>query len=204
MPCPLDRQFVAIVAGLLPFGSIFIETYFVFTSFWNYKVGGRAAGSGLRLRSPRTSLPPPSLQFYYVYGFMLAVYFILSIVVSCVTVVATYFLLNGEGAHSRYGAGPRLCPLRVLPPSPLPRLPPADYRWQWHSFFCGASTGLYVLLYSVYYFLFRTEMTGFLQTVFYFAYMLLGSSALGLVTGTIGIASAGLFVRAIFSSIKVD
>jgi hypothetical protein len=32
-------QFIALLAGLLPFGSIFIETYFVFTSFWNYKVG---------------------------------------------------------------------------------------------------------------------------------------------------------------------
>lgn len=29
---------VAIMGGLLPFGSIFIEMYFVFTSFWNYKV----------------------------------------------------------------------------------------------------------------------------------------------------------------------
>jgi hypothetical protein len=26
------------MGGLLPFGSIFIEMYFVFTSFWNYKV----------------------------------------------------------------------------------------------------------------------------------------------------------------------
>jgi transmembrane 9 superfamily protein 3 len=59
-------------AGLLPFGSIFIETYFIFTSFWNYK-------------------------FYYVYGFMLIVFVILTIVVSCVTVVATYFMLNSEG-----------------------------------------------------------------------------------------------------------
>lgn len=25
------------LSGLLPFGSIFIEMYFVFTSFWNYK-----------------------------------------------------------------------------------------------------------------------------------------------------------------------
>ena len=33
------------LGGVLPFGSIFIEMYFVFTSFWNYK-------------------------FYYVYGFM--------------------------------------------------------------------------------------------------------------------------------------
>jgi transmembrane 9 superfamily protein 3 len=29
---------VALLGGLLPFGSIFIEMYFVFTSFWNYKV----------------------------------------------------------------------------------------------------------------------------------------------------------------------
>ena len=28
---------VCLLAGILPFGSIFIETYFVFTSFWNYK-----------------------------------------------------------------------------------------------------------------------------------------------------------------------
>ena len=34
---------IALVGGLLPFGSIFIEMYFIFTSFWNYKVG---AGSG--------------------------------------------------------------------------------------------------------------------------------------------------------------
>ena len=65
--------FVCLVAGILPFGSIFIETYFVFTSFWNYK-------------------------FYYVYGFMMAVFVILAIVVSCVSVVTTYFLLNSEGA----------------------------------------------------------------------------------------------------------
>merc|ERR1719197_1126987 len=59
------------VGGVLPFGSIFIEMYFVFTSFWNYK-------------------------FYYVYGFMLLVYIILVIVTVSVTIVVTYFLLNNE------------------------------------------------------------------------------------------------------------
>jgi hypothetical protein len=28
---------ICAAGGLLPFGSIFIEMYFVFTSFWNYK-----------------------------------------------------------------------------------------------------------------------------------------------------------------------
>jgi len=62
---------LASFSGILPFGSIFIEMYFIFTSFWNYK-------------------------FYYVYGFMLLVYIILIIVTICVTIVSTYFLLNAE------------------------------------------------------------------------------------------------------------
>lgn len=59
------------LGGILPFGSIFIEMYFIFTSFWHYK-------------------------YYYVYGFMLLVYIILCIVTICVTIVSTYFLLNSE------------------------------------------------------------------------------------------------------------
>jgi len=34
----LTPTVVSLMGGLLPFGSIFIEMYFVFTSFWNYKV----------------------------------------------------------------------------------------------------------------------------------------------------------------------
>lgn len=34
----LTPTIVALLGGLLPFGSIFIEMYFVFTSFWQYKV----------------------------------------------------------------------------------------------------------------------------------------------------------------------
>eukprot|EP01018_Ginkgo_biloba_P034370 Gb_13844 [translate_table: standard] len=70
----LTQSVVSLMGGLLPFGSIFIEMYFVFTSFWNYKV-------------------------YYVYGFMLLVFLILVIVTICVTIVGTYFLLNAENYH---------------------------------------------------------------------------------------------------------
>lgn len=78
-PIPTRRWYlrpwvIALMGGLLPFGSIFIEMYFVFTSFWNYKV-------------------------YYVYGFMLLVFLILVIVTVCVTIVGTYFLLNAENYH---------------------------------------------------------------------------------------------------------
>ena len=62
---------IILLGGLLPFGSIFIEMYFVFTSFWAYKI-------------------------YYVYGFMLLVLCILLIVTACVTIVSTYFFLSAE------------------------------------------------------------------------------------------------------------
>jgi len=75
-PIPEKKWFmeplvIILVGGILPFGSIFIEMYFIFTSFWAYKI-------------------------YYVYGFMLLVFLILLTVTVCVTIVCTYFLLNAE------------------------------------------------------------------------------------------------------------
>jgi len=141
---------LALLSGILPFGSIFIEMYFVFTSFWNYK-------------------------FYYVYGFMFLVYCILLIVTIFVTIVSTYFLLNAE-----------------------------DYRWQWTSFASGGSTALYVFLYSMYYFMTRTRMSGLLQTSFYFGYMALFCMALFVMTGTVGYLGSNWFVRKIYTVIKSD
>lgn len=42
----LRPEVIALIGGLLPFGSIFIEMYFIFTSFWNYKVCARASMGG--------------------------------------------------------------------------------------------------------------------------------------------------------------
>jgi transmembrane 9 superfamily protein 3 len=139
-----------LLGGVLPFGSIFIEMYFIFTSFWNYK-------------------------FYYVYGFLLLVFAILSVVTVCVTIVVTYFLLNNE-----------------------------DYRWAWTSFLSGASTSLYVLAYSVYYYLLKTKMSGFFQTTFYFGYMALFCGALSLMCGAIGYLGCAAFVKRIYRNIKSD
>lgn len=61
--------------------------------------------------------------------------------------------------------------------SQYPHSTPSPCRWT--SFAAGASTSLYVYLYSVYYFLFKTKMYGLFQTVFYFGYMGLFSAALG-------------------------
>eukprot|EP00882_Tetradesmus_deserticola_P012023 GHRQ01012733.1.p1 GENE.GHRQ01012733.1~~GHRQ01012733.1.p1 ORF type:complete len:241 (-),score=95.30 GHRQ01012733.1:656-1378(-) len=141
---------IALAGGLLPFGSIFIEMYFIFTSFWNYKV-------------------------YYVYGFMLLVFLILLIVTVCVTIVGTYFLLNAE-----------------------------NYHWQWTSFGMAGSTAVYVFLYSVNYFLFKTHMTGFFQTCFYFGYTAMFCVGLGLMCGAVGYWGASAFVHRIYRNVKCD
>jgi len=138
------------LGGILPFGSIFIEMYFIFTSFWHYK-------------------------YYYVYGFMLLVFLILVIVSICVTIVSTYFLLNAE-----------------------------DYRWQWVSFLSGSSTGIYVFIYSIYYFFIKTKMNGFFQTSFYFGYTAMFCIGLGITCGAIGFLGTSLFVRTIYQNVKID
>jgi transmembrane 9 superfamily protein 3 len=139
-----------ILGGILPFGSIFIEMYFIFTSFWHYK-------------------------YYYVYGFMLLVYIILTIVTICVTIVSTYFLLNSE-----------------------------DYRWQWVSFLSASSTAGYVFLYSVYYFFVKTKMSGFFQTCFYFGYTSMFCIGLGVLCGAIGFIGTSVFVKRIYQNVKID
>ncbi|CAH1155285.1 unnamed protein product [Phaedon cochleariae] len=154
-PIPEKKWFmepgvIILLGGVLPFASIFIEMYFIFTSFWAYKI-------------------------YYVYGFMLLVFIILLIVTVCVTIVCTYFLLNAE-----------------------------DYRWQWTSFLAAGSTATYVYVYAIYYFFFKTKMYGLFQTAFYFGYMALFSGALGVMCGTVGYIGTSIFVRKIYSTVKID
>merc|ERR1712136_666744 len=154
-PIPEKKWFmepwvIVLFGGILPFASIFIEMYFIFTSFWAYKI-------------------------YYVYGFTLLVLFILTVVTVCVTIVCSYFLLNAE-----------------------------DYRWQWTSFLAASSTSLYVYIYSFYYFFFKTKMFGFFQTCYYFGYMAVFSMSLGIMCGSLGYLGTSMFVRKIYTYVKID
>lgn len=59
------------VGGILPFGAVFVELFFILSSIWLE-------------------------QFYYVFGFLLLVFIILVITCAEITIVLTYFALCGE------------------------------------------------------------------------------------------------------------
>lgn len=48
------------------------------------------------------------------------------------------------------------------------------------------------------------RMYGLFQTTFYFGYMALFSGALGIICGTVGYIGACVFVRKIYSNVKID
>jgi transmembrane 9 superfamily protein 3 len=139
------------VAGLVPFGCLFIEMYFILSAVWSHN------------------------KVYYVYGFMLCIMLLLCLVLVCVSITCVYVLLNAE-----------------------------DYRWQWHSFLCCSSTAIYVFLYTVYYYYNSTQMSGFLQWIYYFGTSLNFCIGLGLFCGSFGFLGASRFVFLIYANIKAE
>jgi len=63
-----------LIGGIIPFGAVFIELFFILTSVWLHK-------------------------FYYLFGFLLLVYIILIITCAEISVVLCYFQLCSENYH---------------------------------------------------------------------------------------------------------
>ena len=78
-----------------------------------------------------------------------------------------------------------------------------DYRWWWRAFLNTATTGLYFLAYALYYSA-ELQLSGGVSRVLYFGYMSAAGLALGLMTGTVGLGAAYLFVVSVYAKIRVD
>eukprot|EP00457_Paulinella_chromatophora_P002277 gb/GEZN01002281.1/.p1 GENE.gb/GEZN01002281.1/~~gb/GEZN01002281.1/.p1 ORF type:complete len:671 (-),score=124.17 gb/GEZN01002281.1/:454-2466(-) len=139
-----------LVAGVLPFGAVFIEIFFIMTSVWLH-------------------------QFYYVFGILYLVFFILLVTCAEISVVMCYFQLCNE-----------------------------DYHWWWRSFFTSGSSAVYVFLYSILYFFTRLQIINVVSAVLFFSYMFIVSVLFCLLTGTIGYFACFYFVRKIYTSLKID
>lgn len=72
------------------------------------------------------------------------------------------------------------------------------------SVLCGGSTGIFIFFYCIYYYRARSDMSGFMQTSFFFGYMTCVCYGFFLMLGTVGFRASLLFVRHIYRSIKCE
>ncbi|XWS75359.1 hypothetical protein CRYUN_Cryun01aG0080200 [Craigia yunnanensis] len=114
-------------------------------------------------------------RIYTIYSILFIVFIILLIVTAFITVALTYFQLAAE-----------------------------DHEWWWRSFLCGGSTGLFIYAYCLYYYNARSDMSGFMQTSFFFGYMACICYGFFLMLGAIGFRASLFFVRHIYRSIKCE
>jgi transmembrane 9 superfamily protein 2/4 len=142
--------FSILMGGILPFGAVFIELFFILTAIWGH-------------------------QFYYIFGFLFIVFVILILTCAEITIVMCYFQLCSE-----------------------------DYHWWWRSYLTAGASAFYMFLYSIFYFFTKLEIQRFVSGLLYFGYTLIMGLAFFVLTGTIGFYACYLFVRKIYSQVKVD
>ncbi|KAI0150397.1 endomembrane protein 70 [Xylariaceae sp. FL1272] len=113
--------------------------------------------------------------FYYVFGFLGVVSLILIVTVAEVTIVTIYVQLGSE-----------------------------NYHWWWQSFAVGGGSAVWVFVYSIWYYMFKLHITGFVSSMLFFAYSFIACCVYGLLTGTVGFLSAYAFIRRLYGAIKID
>jgi len=114
-------------------------------------------------------------RVYTLFGILSLAFIMLLIVTAFITIALTYFQLAVE-----------------------------DWRWWWRSFLSGCSTGVFMYVYAIFYYVYRSEMTGTLQAFYFFGYMLMVSYAFSLMLGAISYYCAQKFVKHIYLSIHID
>jgi hypothetical protein len=114
-------------------------------------------------------------QIYTLFGILLLAFLLLVVVTSFITVALLYFQLARE-----------------------------DHRWWWASYINGGMTGVFIYVYSFYYYFHRSGMSGVLQSSFYFGYMAVVSFAFFLMLGSAGFQCSLVFVKYIYARVKCD
>ena len=78
-----------------------------------------------------------------------------------------------------------------------------DYNWWWKSFLIGGSPVIYFIIFSIIYF-FKLKISGFSGIIVYFGIMGLISTISLFICGSISVLTTFVFVKFIYSKIKID
>jgi len=146
----MHPTFSVLMGGILPFGAVFIELFFILSAIWGH-------------------------HFYYLFTFLFIVFVILILTCAEITIVMCYFQLCSE-----------------------------DYHWWWRSYLTAGASAFYMFLYSIFYFFTKLEISTFVSSLLYFGYTLIMALAFFVLTGTVGFYACFVFVRKIYSQVKVD
>jgi transmembrane 9 superfamily protein 2/4 len=79
-----------------------------------------------------------------------------------------------------------------------------DYNWWWKSFLVGSSPVIYFIIYSIYFFIFKMNVTRLSAIVVYFGIMALISAMALFICGSISVIICFGFIFKIYSKIKID
>ena len=114
-------------------------------------------------------------KIYTLFGILFIAFLLLVVVTSFITIALVYFQLAKE-----------------------------NHRWWWRALCNGGATGLFIFAYSFFFFYKRSNMTGWLQTSYFFGYSALMSFSFFLMLGFVGFYSAFEFVNYIYGVVKTD
>uniref|UniRef100_A0A9J2Q2V1 Transmembrane 9 superfamily member n=1 Tax=Ascaris lumbricoides TaxID=6252 RepID=A0A9J2Q2V1_ASCLU len=114
-------------------------------------------------------------EVYVLFYILLIMFVIMAMVVATSSMALTYFQLNAE-----------------------------DYNWWWRSIFTGGALSVFVFFYGIFFYVYRSEMWGILQTTQFFSYLLLLCYMFFLIMGTVSFFASHSFVRFIYSNVKTD
>mmetsp|Transcript_24631 Transcript_24631/g.97260 ORF Transcript_24631/g.97260 Transcript_24631/m.97260 type:complete len:545 (+) Transcript_24631:649-2283(+) len=116
-----------------------------------------------------------ALKMYYIFDTLLIIFLLLMAVTASSSIVGSYVLLSAE-----------------------------DYRWQWSSWGSGAFTGFYCLVYSMFFYVYNTNISGVVPTVFYFTFSLFFSSLLAVLCGALAYLASSIFVKKLYANFKSE
>ncbi|VDM42616.1 unnamed protein product [Toxocara canis] len=171
IPCML-------LAGILPFGAVFIELFFIFSAIWEN-------------------------QFYYLFGFLFIVCVILFVSCAQISIVVAYFLLCAENYHWWWksftiSGGSAVYVMGYATFYYFTKLWPLSDCFRF-LFFSGNEKCECVIVHR-----FQLNIIGFIPTLLYFSYSFLMALTFWLLTGTIGFYAAYSFVCRIYGAVKID